>query len=165
MPNAYYLKLGSGKSQVFGTSRDRYHVGWIKLTGFYPLSDSRATSMVGDGGGGPGKVTSSEIAVTKWTDRSSPELMQAAHGGRPFNSADLEIANEQTGIPKLRMSFTHVLLGRHGSNGGGLSDPGPVETFTLQYADMKLNHNPIPEESVVDMLQTVFKSLGLAPAQ
>ena len=160
MPNAYYLRLGSGRSQIVGTCRDRYHVGWIKLTGFSPFADL----PVHNSGGGPGKATSSEIAVSKWADRSSAELMLAAHGGRPFNSADLEIADERTGIPKLRMSFTDVLLGRHGSNEGGLSDPGPIETFTLSYASMKLNHNPIPEESVGDMLQTVFKSLGMAPA-
>ena len=30
MPNAYYLKLGSGTEQITGGSRDKCYVGWIK---------------------------------------------------------------------------------------------------------------------------------------
>ncbi len=31
MPQAYYLKLGSGRSQFPGNSSEPHHVGWIEL--------------------------------------------------------------------------------------------------------------------------------------
>ncbi len=158
---AYYLKLDSGKSQIIGTSRDRYHVGWIKLDGFRPWEEPR----FGNSSGGPGKVTIRKFVLTRLADRTSMELYTAANEARYFMTADMEAADEKTGIPKLRFSFTDVTLEAFSyySTGDG-GDPG--ETFTFNFAAMKLNHNPIPEESVGDILQSAFRnSCGLAPAQ
>jgi type VI protein secretion system component Hcp len=160
MANAYYLKLGEGKGQVMGSSRDRYHIGWIKL-----LSFSQAEPLGTVTAAGPGKTTISEFRLIKFEDRSSPEMFRAVHEGRHFKSAAVEVAEARSGIPKLRASFTDVLLGSYGVNPNvGFSDPGRSETFGLNFAMMEWNYNPIPEETVGDMLQLAFKSLGLAPA-
>ena len=75
----------------------------------------------------------------------------------------IEIADEKSGVPKLRVTLTDVMLENFSANGATLSR-GPTETFKLSFANVELNHNPIAEESVGDILQTAFRSLGLAPA-
>jgi len=62
MPSAYYVKLGSGADQISGASRDRHHIGWIKLVSFW-MGDSRANAATA--AAGPGSVTSFEVIVTK----------------------------------------------------------------------------------------------------
>jgi type VI protein secretion system component Hcp len=156
MPEAYYLKLGSGAGQVLGASRDRYHMGWIKLVSFSP--DAGA----GGGGGGAGRARISQFLVTKLEDRTSPEIFLAVHSGRHFRSADLDVADARTGIPKVRFSFTDVLLGSHKAHADtSPSFPARGETFSLNFVSMKMTHNPTPEETVGDIVQSVFKSLGL----
>ena len=44
------------------------------------------------------------------------ELYLAAHDARAFDTADVEIADERAGIPKLRMSFTGVALDTYSVN-------------------------------------------------
>ena len=156
MPEAYYLKLGSGGGQVLGASRDRYNMGWIKLVSFSP--DVGA----GGGGGGPGRARISQFLVTKLADRTSAEIFLAAHSGRHLRSADLDVADARTGIPKVRFSFTDVLLGSHKAHADtSPSFPARGETFSLNFVSMKMTHNPTPEDTVGDIAQSVFKSLGL----
>jgi type VI protein secretion system component Hcp len=164
MGNAYYLKLGSGNDHIVGGSRDRYHVGWIKLIGFYPAAQ---TGMGAHGTGmGAGKAAISQFELSKFEDISSPRLFVAASEGRHFRTAELEIADERTGIPKLRISFTDVMLGPYSANpNAGPDDPGPSETFTLSCAELTYNYNPIPQENAADILMSIFKTLGLAPVQ
>jgi type VI protein secretion system component Hcp len=157
MPNAYYLRLGSGKSQILGTSRDRYHMGWIKLESFSQQSERPPSGS----GIGPGRGTISQFNLMKLEDRTSPEIFRAVHEGRSFKSADVEVAQARTGIPKVRMSLTDVLLGTYSLNAGFLSER--VESFSLNFAKVEWNYNPIPDETAGDMLQLAFKSLGLAP--
>jgi type VI protein secretion system component Hcp len=159
-PKAYYLKLGSGRDQVVGSSRDRYHVGWIKLQSLY-----QETPGFGSGGG-PGKATVPEFLLSKRADRTSQEIFLAASGGRAFKSAAIEIADAATGIPQLRMNFTDVVLGGFkGSPDVPISESGPIEEFRLNFANVEFNYNPIAEENAGDLLQSIFKNLGLSPVQ
>jgi len=160
MPTAYHLKLGLGVDQILGASRDRHHMGWIKLVSFW-MGNGRATATAA--AGGSGSITSSEVSVTKLTDRASMDIYKAASTGREFKSATIEIGDEKSGVPKLRLSLTDVTLENFSGNSATLS-MGPTETFKLNFSNAELNHNPIAEESVGDILQTAFKSLGLAPA-
>ena len=99
----------------------------------------------------------------KLVDRTSPEIFRAVNEGRGFNFADLEIAEARTGIPKIRMSFFSVLLGNYSLNPNAGFASAPSETFSLNFAGVEWNYNPIPDETVGDMLQLGLKSLRLAP--
>jgi type VI protein secretion system component Hcp len=46
---ALYMKLGSGKDQMFGESRDKHHVGWVKISGFSWSSGKQVRSASGGG--------------------------------------------------------------------------------------------------------------------
>jgi type VI protein secretion system component Hcp len=159
-PKAYYLKLGAGRDQVVGTSRDRYHVGWIKLRSLYQETPGFGA------GGGRGKATVTEFLLSKLEDRTSSEMFLAASGGRTFKSAAIEVADPETGIPQFRMNFTDVVLGGFKADPDvSIGEAGPIEEFRLNFANVEFNYNPIAEESVGDILQSIFKNLGLAPAQ
>jgi type VI secretion system secreted protein Hcp len=155
MPNAYYLKIGSGNSQFTGTSRDPHHVGWIKLTAFYWGWDEAAGSTGGGGGSGKPRVT--ELSVTKPVDRVSPHLMLAAHNGTYFKSAVLEIADARTGRPTLRVNLSDILLKAH-------TGDGETESFTINFANIEFNYNPIAEDEFEEMVQSMFKAIGMGRA-
>ena len=61
MPSAYYVKLGSGADQISGASRDRHHIGWIKLVSFW-MGDSRANAATAD----------AEQRGARWLPKSRP---------------------------------------------------------------------------------------------
>ena len=161
MPNAYYLKLGSGGEHILGESRDRHHMGWIKLESFWMGDSSKPNGATGTGSG---KATSSEVMVAKRTDRTSTDLHMAANDGRMFKSAVIEIADQKSGVPKLRLTLTDVTADNFSVNGNGGFSGGSSDTFKLNFANAEWNHNPLPEESVGDILQTALQSFGLAPA-
>jgi type VI protein secretion system component Hcp len=152
MPHAYYLKLGSGKSQLTGTSCDAHHVGWIKLMAFHW---EETKSLEASGGGGPGKVAFRELNVSKVPDRITSQLMLATHDGMGFDSAVLEIADARTGRPTLRVDMSDVMIATHAVV------QGQTETFRLSFRTVEFNHNPTTEDGVDEILQSVFKSIGL----
>jgi type VI protein secretion system component Hcp len=159
---AFYLKLGSGREQVVGESQDRYHVGWIRLRSLQFEPSPAVVTGTGTGGG-PGKAPLSELTLSKFGDRNSQELFLATSNGRHFRSALLEVADEDTGIPRFRMSFTDVLVTSFSQNPNvGPNDPAPIDVFRISFGDLEYNYNPVPEPDAVDMLQSIFKSLGLA---
>ena len=78
----------------------------------------------------------------------------------------IEVADPETGIPQFRMNFTDVVLGGFKADPDvSIGEAGPIEEFRLNFANVEFNYNPIAEESVGDILQSIFKNLGLAPAQ
>src|SRR5262245_50171007 len=102
--------------------------------------------------------------VSKRTDRTSTDLHRAANDGRMFKTAVIEIADQKSGVPKLRLTLTGVTADHFSVNGNGGFSAGSSDTFKLSFANAEWNHNPLPEESVGDILQTAFQSFGLAPA-
>jgi type VI protein secretion system component Hcp len=153
MPKAYYLKLGSGG--IVGTSCDPHHVGWIKLETFY-FGNARNLG----GSVGPGKVAISEFLVSKAADRISPQLMQASNNGMGFKSAIIEIADSRTGIPALRINLTGVMIDKFAGTGAA---SGYIEVFTIHFANVEFNHNPIAEDALEGALQPAVKNMGRGP--
>jgi type VI protein secretion system component Hcp len=74
----------------------------------------------------------------------------------------IEIADEKSGVPKLRLTLTDVMIESFSANANGGFGGGQSETFTLNFAAAQWNHNPVAEESVGQMLQTSSYSLELA---
>jgi type VI protein secretion system component Hcp len=109
-----------------------------------------------------GKPVTSRVAVDKLVDRTSSQLFVAATQGKAFTSAVIEIADEDTGIPRFRLSLTGVVLEYSGASGPSPGGAGQIESFVLDFANAQYNYNPVPEADAVDLLQAIFKNLGLA---
>jgi type VI protein secretion system component Hcp len=161
MPNAYYLKLGSATEQVPGGSRDKCHEGWIKLASFGMGDQSKSSGS----SGGTGRATFPDIVVSKTTDRASSTIFMAANSGRGFKSATIEVADEKTGVPKLRLTLSSVILNSYTVNTNAAEGHGQSESFTLNYAGAEWNHNPVAEEKAEETLHTGFFSLKAARKQ
>ena len=155
MAHAYYLKIGSGKSQLTGISRDPHHVGWIKLTSFQWGWEGASGMGAHGSGGGSGKPAATELTISKVVDRVSPHLMLASHNGGYFDSAVLEVADAGTGRPTLRVNMSDILIKTH------TSGDGQTESFTLSFNNLEFNQNPIAEDELEEILQALFKSIGL----
>ena len=104
--------------------------------------------------------------LSKLGDRNSQELFVATSNGRPFRSALLEVADEDTGIPRFRMSFTDVLITsiQPESQRRPPAIPRRPNVSGSTSRNVEYNYNPVPEPDALDLLQSIFKSLGLAAA-
>ena len=100
--------------------------------------------------------------MSKTTDRASTAIFMAANSGRGFKSAMIEVADEKTGVPKLRLTLSSVMLTSYSVNTNAAEGQGPSETFTLNYAGAEWNHNPVAEEKAEETLHTGFFSLKAA---
>jgi type VI secretion system secreted protein Hcp len=146
MPDqSYYLKLDG----VQGESRDRYHVGWMKLETFqWGVSGLASPSR---SGGGPLK----EIALTKLTDGTSTTLMRAWMGGGVFRTGVLELTDAATKRPKARFDFTGVLVTAYNNRPPG-GRAKLTDEFALNFASVKVNFNPVATDDVLDKMLTAF---------
>jgi type VI secretion system secreted protein Hcp len=156
MPTSYYLKLGASDEQVLGDSRDPHHRGWIKLE-IFSIGTQTSGAHGSGGGGGPGKVTISEFHMTKVQDRASPVLMDATSTGRPFKTAVLEAADSKTGSPKLRITLSDVQVSSfNNAKSAGHGSSVPIDEFALSFGGIEINHNPIAEDSIGAVLQSLL---------
>ena len=74
----------------------------------------------------------------------------------------IEVADEKTGVPKLRLSLSSVMLTSYSVNTNAAEGGGQSETFKLNYAGAEWNHHPVAEEKAEDTLHTAFFSLKAA---
>jgi type VI protein secretion system component Hcp len=121
-------------------------VGWIELKSMH----WGETKHLGNPGG-------TQLTMSKAVDRVTQHLMRASHNGDYFESAVLEIADAWTGRPTLRIKLYDIAITAHSS------PDGETETFTLDVKTVEFNHNPVAEDELEEMLQQVFKYIGLGP--
>ncbi len=97
------------------------------------------------------------MTISKVKDHVSPHLTRASHNGDYIETAVLEIADAWTGRPMLRMKLYDIAITVYGNPNGD------AETFTLDAKTVEFNHNPVAEDELEEMLQYVFKYIGLGP--
>ena len=74
----------------------------------------------------------------------------------------IEVADERTGVPKLRLTLNSVILTSYSVNTNAAEGQGQNEMFKLNYAGAEWNHNPVAEEKAEETLHTGFFSLKAA---
>src|SRR5688572_29662933 len=78
-------------------SRDKTHKDAIDVLA-WSWGMSQSGSMHSGGGGGSGKVAVHDISITKYIDRSSPDLLKACCDGSHYKNAKL-IIRKSGGTP------------------------------------------------------------------
>src|SRR5262245_22793257 len=141
MPVEYYLKLGAGNDQMQGPSRDKHHVGWIKIESFQ-MSEGQPSRGTQSAPGPSAKPAPPDITLTKFCDESSQALMNVSLSGPPFGSAVIEVVDAVTKLPKLRIDFKGVTIDWTPSGHG----TKPMEQMVLHAASMEFNFNPVAED-------------------
>jgi type VI secretion system secreted protein Hcp len=129
-----FLKLDGIK----GESKDHKHPDEIHIESFsWGLSQTGAHGV--GGGGGAGKVNVHDISITKFLDKSSPELMLACCNGKhiPTGLVTVRKAGE-TPVEYLKIKLTDILISgiQHAGHGSDLL----TESLSLNFAKFNLEY-------------------------
>lgn len=126
-----FIKIGDLK----GEAQDKAHKDEIDVLAWsWGLSNS-GTSHMGSGSGG-GKVSVQDLSMTKYIDKSSPDLMLACCNGKHYPEAKLVVrkAGEQP-LEYLIITMTDVMVTAVSTGGSGgedrLNSPSPFCGTTI----------------------------------
>lgn len=86
--NKLFLRIDG----IQGESSQADHKAWIDVTSFQQGITNSASTVSG-GGAGSGKASFQDLKITKFIDRSTPELLLLVANGRRIPAATLELAS------------------------------------------------------------------------
>lgn len=132
-----FLKL----DDVKGESQDDKNKDQIDVLAWsWGMSQSGTTHM--GGGGGAGKVSVNDLSITKYIDKSSPNLQLACCTGKHFKEALLTVrkAGEKP-LDYLKITMKEVIVSSVSTGGSGGEDR-LTENITLNFADFKMAYTP-----------------------
>lgn len=128
----YFLKIDG----IDGESTDDRCKECIHIESFSWGASNTGTSA--HGGGGAGKASVHDISLTKATDKSSPDLMQAAASGKHIKTAKLFVRKQGTEQQEyLTYTLENVLVSSYSTSGQGSSSTVPTDSFSLNFEKIK----------------------------
>src|SRR3954453_8963315 len=144
-----FIKIGALK----GEARDSVHKEDIDVLAWsWGLSNS-GSAHVG-GGMGAGKVNVQDLSLTKYIDKSSPDLMLACCVGKHFPEATLVVRKAgTTPLEYLTITLTEVMVTAVSTGGSGGEDR-LTENVTLNFAKVKVDYKE----------QTATGTVGATPS-
>jgi type VI secretion system secreted protein Hcp len=132
-----FLKL----DEVPGESKDGEHEEEIDVLAWSWGMTQSGSFHVG-GGGGSGKVNVQDLSITKYIDKSSPNLMKACANGKHFGEATLYVRKAgETPLTYLKIEMKKVLITSISTGGSGGEDR-LTENVTLNFAEVKTIYTP-----------------------
>ena len=132
-----FLKL----DDVKGESKDSKHKDEVDVLAWsWGMSQSGTTHM--GGGGGAGKVNVQDLSLTKYVDKSSPNLIMATCNGKHYKEALLTIrkAGEKP-LEYIKVTMKEVLVSSVSTGGSGGEDR-LTENVTLNFGWFKVEYTP-----------------------
>ena len=134
----YLLELDGIK----GESSDKKHKDTIEIESF-SWGVSRQGTLSSGGGGGAGKVSISEITVTKLVDKSSPLLFKRAATGQHIKKAVLFVrkaGGEQQDYMKITLE--DLLVSSFKTAPSKSSNSVPLESVSLNFTKIEFSYAP-----------------------
>jgi type VI secretion system secreted protein Hcp len=132
-----FLKLDGIK----GESKDDKHKDEIHIESF-SWGVSQTGTMSAGGGGGAGKVNVHDISVTKYVDKSTPELMLACCNGKHIATGLLSVRKAgETPLEYLKIKLTDILISSVQPAGAGGHD-SLSESLSLNFAKFEVAYQP-----------------------
>lgn len=144
-----FLKLDGIK----GESADDKHKDEIDVLAWsWGMSQSGTTHL--GGGGGAGKVNVSDLSITKYVDKSTPNLMAACCNGKHLKEAALYVrkAGEKP-LEYLKLTMKEAIISSLQSGGSGGEDR-LVEHVSLNFAEYKVEYTPQKADGSGDAVVT-----------
>jgi len=130
-----FIKIGDVK----GESRDKVHAGEIDVLAWSWGASNSGSAHVG-GGAGAGKANVQDLSITKYLDKSSPDLMMACCNGKHFPSATLVVRKAGTSpLEYVTITMTEVMVTALSTGGSGGEDR-LTENVTLNFAMVKVDY-------------------------
>ena len=132
-----FLKI----DDVPGESKDAEHEEEIDVLAWSWGMTQSGSFHVG-GGGGSGKVNVQDISITKYVDKSTPNLMKACANGKHFKNATLYVRKAgEKALTYLTIEMDKVLISSLSTGGSGGEDR-LTENVTLNFAKVKTTYTP-----------------------
>jgi type VI secretion system secreted protein Hcp len=131
-----FLKLGTYK----GESVDSKHKDDIDVLAWSWGAANSGTTHMG-GGGGSGKVSVQDISITKYVDKSSPNLWMAVARGDHSDTATLTVRKSggKEAIEYITIDMKEVMVTSISTGGSGGEDR-LTENISLNFAEFKLTY-------------------------
>lgn len=127
---------------VSGESTDANHKDWIDILSFshgisQPISGSGSNRSAG-------KVTVQDMSVTKWIDKSSPELMLGTCSGRVFPKMELAVRRPSLSVTGgqtyLVYTLQDCLISSVRPAGSRGTDAVPTESLSLNFLKIEYSY-------------------------
>ena len=130
-----FLKLGDIK----GESKDHKHKNEIEIVAWsWGLTNSGSAHH--GGGAGSGRVSVQDITVTKWTDLSSPAIVNAVAVGKHIPTVELYVRKAgENPLEYLVITMSEVLVTSISLGGSGGEDR-LTENVSLNFAKFKIQY-------------------------
>ncbi|MCF7749288.1 type VI secretion system tube protein Hcp [Bacillus subtilis subsp. subtilis] len=145
-----HLKFGTGGVKIEGGSTHAKHKGEIPVLAWsWGVSNSGDLHSGGVGSGGKAHVQ--DISLTKFVDKSSHALLQAASTGARLEEAWLYVTNatgEQTDYVTLHLS--NGVLVTSVSTGGSGGEDRLTENITLHFGKYQYSFQPQKPDGTKD---------------
>src|SRR5471032_2310628 len=130
-----FIQIGALK----GESLDKVHAGKTDVMAWSWVVSNSGSAHVG-GGAGAGKVNVQDLSITKYIDKSTPDLLLTCCNGKHHDSATLIVrkAGEKP-LEYLTITMTEVLITSVSTGGSGGEDR-LTENVTLNFAAVKVDY-------------------------
>ena len=126
---------------VEGESVDHKHAKEIDILA-WSWGMTQSGSMHIGGGGGAGKVAVQDLSVTKYVDKSSPNLIQTCCTGRHYPKATLTVRKAGASpVEYMIITMTDVLITSVSTGGSGGEDR-LTENVSLNFAKVEVKYTP-----------------------
>ncbi len=124
-----------------GESQDASHKDQIELLA-WSWGMSQGGTLHSGTGAGSGKVSVQDISVTKWIDKSSPNLMMACCTGKHYKEASIIVrkAGEKP-LEYVKIIMTDVIV-TNVSVGGSSGEERLTENVSLNFASFEVEYTP-----------------------
>jgi type VI secretion system secreted protein Hcp len=111
---------------------------------------SQSGSMHVGGGGGSGKADVGDILITKYVDKSTPDLIRACCNGNHFPEATLLVRKAgKDPLDYMRITMTKVMVTSYATDGATGGD-ALMENVALNFAKMEVGYTPQKEDGTGD---------------
>ena len=133
-----FIKIGDTK----GESQDSKHKDEIDVLA-WSWGMSQSGTMHTGGGGGGGKVSVQDLSITKYVDKSSPNLLQACTEGDQYPDAKLTVrkAGGKSPLEYIILTLKDVIVTSVSTGGSGGEDK-LTENVTLNFSQFKFEYQP-----------------------
>ncbi len=141
-----FIKIGD----IQGESRDKAHKGEIDVLAWNWGMTQSGTMHTG-GGGGAGKVNIADLSLTKYVDKSSPNLMTACSTGKHYPQAKLTVrkAGGDNPVEYLTITLKEVLVSSLSTGGSGGEDR-LTENLSLNFGQVQVEYQTQKEDGSKD---------------
>jgi len=130
-----FVKIGS----LEGESADKSHGKEIDVLAWSWGMSQSGTTHAGSGAGA-GKVNVQDLSLTKYVDKSTPELMLACANGKHFDKAVLTVRKAgESPLEYLVITMEDLIITSLSTGGSGGEDR-LTENVTLNFAKVKVNY-------------------------